>query len=82
MRATEKLTTAKTLQSQLGTMDVSDPALHLDTILKCQSLINTLQDPGEKAMECFTSVSDRFLIDMGGLTPTSVYHVQLPGCRQ
>lgn len=48
---------AQTLLSQLNSLDLSDPSAQRDAIIKAQSLINTLQDPGDKAMEGLLSVS-------------------------
>lgn len=55
-----QVTKAKTLLSQLNNVNLSDPNAHEDAILKCQSLLNTLQDPRDKAMEGILSVSDHF----------------------
>lgn len=48
---------AQTLLSQLNSLNLSDPSAQRDAIIKAQSLINTLQDPGDKAMEALLSVS-------------------------
>lgn len=49
---------AKTLLSQLNNIDFSDASGRRDAIIKAQSLINTLQDPGDKAVETFFSVGE------------------------
>lgn len=48
---------AKTLLSQLNASDLSDASGRRDAIIKAQSLINTLQDPGDKALETLFAVS-------------------------
>lgn len=55
------VTEAKKLVSQLNSIDLSDASTHRDVIIKAQSLINTLQDPGDKAMETFFAVSGHVL---------------------
>lgn len=50
-------TDATTILSELNGLDLANPNSHRDAIIKAQSLINTLQDPGDKAMEALLSVS-------------------------
>ena len=60
-----QVTEAKALLSQLNNIDLSDPNAHRDAILKSRTLANTLQDPGDKAMEGLMSVSLIF-VTLGG----------------
>lgn len=53
---------AKALISQLGTIDLSNGSANRDAISKAQLLINTLQDPADKAMETLMSVSGHTVI--------------------
>lgn len=52
---------AKALVSELDTLDLSNPNSRRDAINKAQSLINTLQDPAEMAMENLSSVSAHYI---------------------
>ena len=58
-----EITEAKTLLSQLNAIDISDASGRRDAIIKAQPLINTLQDPGDKAMEAFFSVSGHIVVE-------------------
>lgn len=60
-----QVTEAKALLPQLNNIDLSDPNAHRDAILKSRTLANTLQDPGDKAMEGLMSVSLIF-VTLGG----------------
>ncbi|KAL3473522.1 S-adenosyl-L-methionine-dependent methyltransferase [Aspergillus californicus] len=42
--------------AQLSSLDVSDPGSHIDIIKKCQSVITSLQEPGEVILETLSSV--------------------------
>ncbi|KAL4931667.1 uncharacterized protein BDV17DRAFT_288728 [Aspergillus undulatus] len=43
--------------AQLSSIDVSDDSSHREIIQKCQSIISTLQDPGQVVMETLASVA-------------------------
>ncbi|EAW16452.1 putative O-methyltransferase [Aspergillus fischeri NRRL 181] len=46
---------AKAILSQLNALDLQKSGSHQDFILKCQSLIDIFQKPGDKALEILTS---------------------------
>lgn len=55
---TNYMAEAKALQSQLAAISLFNPDSRRDMVMKCQALINLLQDPGDKATETFMSVSE------------------------
>lgn len=65
-------TDAKTILSELNGLDLANPNSHREAIIKAQSLINTLQDPGDKAMENLFTVGCRLCLAAGGVQHRSL----------
>lgn len=72
---------AKASLAQLNTVNLDDSTAHKDAILQCQSVINALQRPGDKALESFTTVWLAPSCRKRKLT-TAVYHLPLSSNRK